>query len=121
MSFIQQIKEYMDNSIVDEILLLALFIAIVETIAQNNIKNSEHKSLKFMLGLGFYMILGYILHYAYHKYPLSKINVIWSCVSIIFAMILGYSLYDEPFNHWSGIAIILALGAIMCSFKAGEI
>lgn len=118
MSFMEQLKVYMDNSIVDEILIVALVIAIAESIAQNNIKNSDHKSFMFVIGLGFYMVVGYLLHYAYHKFPLGKINVIWSCMSIIFAMTLGYLFYDEPFNQWSVLSIILALSAIVCSFKA---
>ncbi len=120
MSFMEQLKAYMDNSIVDEIILIALVIAIAESIAQNNIKNSDHKSLLFLVGLSFYMVVGYILHYAYHKFPLGKINVIWSCMSIILAMAFGYLLYDEPFNHWSVLTIIFAISAIVCSFHANQ-
>ncbi len=120
MSFLQKIIEYTNNSIVDEILLFAIIIAIVEAIAQNNIKNSDHTSFKFIIGLGFYMLVGYLLHYAYHKYPLSKLNVIWSCMSIIFAMVTGYLLYDEPFNYWTVLAIFLAISAIICAFKSNQ-
>ncbi len=120
MSLAEQIKYFMDHSIVDEIIIVALVIAIAESLAQNNIKNSDHKSLQFLIGLSFYMVVGYILHYAYHKFPLGKINVIWSCLSIILAMGLGYLLYDEPFNHWSVLAIIFAISSIVCSFHAAQ-
>lgn len=120
MSFLGQIKTFMDNSIIDEVLLVALVIAITESIAQNNIKNSDHRSILFIVGLVFYMVVGYLLHYAYHKYPLGKINVIWSCISIILAMTLGYLLYDEPFNLWSVVAMFFALSAIYCSFRASQ-
>lgn len=117
MSLVDKIQYFMDNSIVDEILLVALVIAIAESLAQNNIKNSEHKSILFIVGLSFYMVVGYLLHYAYHKFPLGKINVIWSCFSIILAMMLGYFLYDEPFNHWTILSIIFAISAIICTYQ----
>jgi multidrug transporter EmrE-like cation transporter len=120
MMLFEQINVWMENSIVDEILLLALIIAISESIAQNNIKNSEHGSFMFIFGLSFYMVVGYLLHYAYHKFPLGKLNVIWSCISIILAMGIGYFLYDEPFNYWSLYSIILAIGAIYTAFRAAE-
>jgi multidrug transporter EmrE-like cation transporter len=117
---IEAIQQLMKNSIVDEILLMAVIIAISESIAQNNIKNSTHGSFMFIFGLSFYMIVGYLLHYAYHRFPLGKLNVIWSCISIISAIVIGYFLYDEPFNHWTMYSIILAVSAIYCSFKASE-
>jgi multidrug transporter EmrE-like cation transporter len=117
---IEEIQEWMKNSIVDEIILMAIIIAISESIAQNNIKNSVHGSWIFLLGLSFYMVVGYLLHYAYHRFPLGKLNVIWSCISIISAITIGYFLYDEPFNNWTIYSMILALGAIYCSFKASE-
>lgn len=116
----EKIQEWASKSIVDEILLIAFIIAISESIAQNNIKNSEHGSFQFIFGLSFYMIVGYILHYAYHKFPLGKLNVIWSCISIILAMGIGYFLYDEPFNQWSVYSIILAIGAIYSAFRAAN-
>lgn len=106
----------MENSIVDDIILLAIIIAIIESIAQNTIKTSEHGSLQFMVGLSFYMIIGYILHYGYHKFALSKLNTIWSCISIILAIGIGSSLYDEPVNKWTIMSIILSIGAIYCSY-----
>lgn len=118
---INNIKTWMENSIVDEIILLAIFVAFVESFAQNTIKSSEHGSLKFILGLAFYMIVGYILHYAYHKFPLGKMNVVWSCISIILAMFIGYLFYDEPMNNWNISSIVLAIAAVYCSYKADHI
>lgn len=120
MSILEKIQKWMENSIVDEIILIAIFVAFIESFAQNTIKASEHGSLKFMLGLSFYMGVGYILHYAYHKYPLGKLNVLWSCISIILAMFLGYMFYDEPINNWKIYSIILAVGAVYCSYMGDE-
>lgn len=111
------ILKWMENSIVDELLLIVVFVAISESIAQNQLKNSNIGSIRFIIGLLFYIVVGYLLHYAYHKFPLGKVNVIWSCLSIIIAVTLGYLLYDEPFNQWSLYSIVFALSAIICTFK----
>jgi len=117
---IERIEKWMKESIVDEIILVAIVIAISESIAQNNIKNSESMGWLFISGLLFYIIVGYMLHYAYHKYPLGKLNVIWSCISIITAIVIGYVIYDEPFNGWMLYSMLLAIGAIYCSYKASK-
>lgn len=110
------IKKWMENSVIDEIIILIFMLVIVEAIAQNTIKQSDPESLKLVFGLTAYVIIGYLLHYAYHKYPLSKINVMWSCMSIIVATIFGYMLYDESFNKKTMLAVTFAILAIYFSY-----
>jgi multidrug transporter EmrE-like cation transporter len=117
---VTKIKNWMDNSIVDEVLLLALLIAFIESCAQNTIKTSDHGTFQFILGLLIYMLVGYILHYAYSKFPMSQINVVWSCVSIIVATLLGYWLYDEPINHWIIFSVLFAILAVYCVYKGSN-
>lgn len=111
------IKQWMDNSIVDELLYIIILLVIVETIAQNSLKNGSNNSTLFFIGLLFYVIIGYLLHYAYHNFPLSKVNVIWSSCSIIIAAMLGYILYDEPYSTKSVFAILFALLAVLLSYQ----
>lgn len=118
---IETIKKWMEESIVDEIVIFAVILAIVESIAQNTIKmnsNLNDYSNKFIIGIVFYTGVGYILHLAYMKYPLSKMNTIWSCLSIIFAITMGYFLYGETINNWSVLATIFSLFAIYCLYKS---
>jgi drug/metabolite transporter (DMT)-like permease len=116
---IETIKKWMDESVVDEIVIFAVVLAIVESIAQNTIKlNSNGYSKKFIIGIVFYMGVGYILHLAYMRYSLSKINTMWSCLSILFAITMGYLLYGEPLNRWTILAAIFALAAIYCLDQA---
>ena len=49
MQLFNNIKNWAKNSIVDEILIFALMIAIIENIAQNTIKSSKQNSLKFLI------------------------------------------------------------------------
>lgn len=114
---ISKIQNWMNNSIVDEILLLALLIAFIESCAQNTIKTSDRGTFKLILGLLIYMLVGYLLHYAYNKYPMSKINITWSCITIILSTLLGYFLYDEPINHWIIFSVLFAISAVYCVYK----
>jgi multidrug transporter EmrE-like cation transporter len=111
-------KQWTENSIVDDLILIAITIAIIESFAQNCIKNSndDNVSFLFLMGLSIYIVVGYLLHFAYHKFPLSKVNVIWSSLSIILAISLGYIIYSEPMNIWKLMAVLFAMAAIYCSY-----
>lgn len=97
---------------------------MVEAIAQNNLKKSNtfagsssraEGTLRLLFGLSAYVIIGFLLHYSYSKFPLSKINVMWSCLSIVTATFLGYLIYNEKINKNSLLAVIFALLAIYFS------
>jgi len=103
-----------EQSIVDEVIIIAVIIAIVEAIAQNFLKTSgDNDRVKFVFGLSFYIIVGFLLHHAYHKFDLSRVNVTWSCLSIIMATTLGYFLYHENLTWKNIVSVVLALMAII--------
>jgi multidrug transporter EmrE-like cation transporter len=107
------IKKWSRESIIDEVIIIALLIAICETIAQNFIKNSESNSnMKMFFGLTFYIIVGFLLHHAYNNYNLSKVNVVWSCISIIVATLLGYFIYSEHLSRNNLISVVAAIIAV---------
>jgi drug/metabolite transporter (DMT)-like permease len=112
---LDNIHKWAEKSIVDEIIIFAVMIAIVEACAQNTLKN---KNSKYMIGLGIYIFVGYLLHYTYQNFSLSKVNVIRSCFSIIIATTLGYLIYDESINSLKVLSVILAIGAVYCSYKS---
>lgn len=115
---LDKIHDWADKSIVDELLVFAVLIALVETCAQNTLKNADSGSYKIIIGLLIYIMVGYVLHYTYKNFPLSKVNVIWSCLSIIIATSLGYIIYNENFNTLKLLSVLLALGAVFCSYRA---
>ena len=115
---IKNIQQWMENSIVDELLIIVILIALVESLAQNTLKRSNNSSLNYLLGLLAYIMVGIILHYAYHKFSLSKVNVIWSSISIVLATTFGYFLYDEPMNVKNIFAVVFALLAVISSYLA---
>jgi multidrug transporter EmrE-like cation transporter len=119
-NIISKIKNFTDNSIVDEIIVLAMIVAFVESVAQNTLKTSNKGTVKFVIGILFYMLVGYVLHYAYHHVPLSRLNVTWSCISIILAIFIGYTLYNEKMNIYSILSVISAIIAIYFSKLSSE-
>lgn len=115
MHILDNVRTWMQNKIVDEIILVAILIAFVETTAQNILKSSEQWSMTYLLGLLLYMLVGYMLHWAYGIFPLSKLNTIWSGISIITSLVFGYLFYEEKITHWTILSIIFAVSAIYCS------
>lgn len=112
---LEELKQWAHESIIDEILIFALIIAIIESIAQNVLKTSKTGTIKFIVGLFIYLLIGYLLHFVYENYELSKINLIWSCLSIILGIVMGYYLYDEDVNHKTILSLGLAISAIVVS------
>jgi multidrug transporter EmrE-like cation transporter len=115
---LDKIHNWADKSIVDELLVFAILIAFVETCAQNTLKNTKNSEYKYIIGLIIYALVGYLLHYTYQNFPLSKVNVVWSCLSIIIATMLGYLIYNESMNSLKMLSVVLALGAVYCAYKA---
>ena len=109
-TLVQKIKTILDNSLIDEVIILVVLIAFTESVAQAQLKNQ-----KLITGMVIYMAVGYILHHSYHTYALSKVNVLWSSLSIVLATLLGYMLYDEKITQNSIIAVCMALGAVYFS------
>jgi len=113
---LNKIHIWADKSIVDELFVFVIIIAVVEACAQNTLKNNDNN--KYIVGLVIYVLVGYLLHYTYQNYPLSKVNVMWSCLSIILATTLGYLIYNESINSLKIVSVMLAIGAVYCSYKA---
>lgn len=120
MSWFDKLKKFCENSIVDEIIIFAMIAAIIETIAQNSLKNSHYGSIYLILGLLFYVFVGYFLHYAYHHVALGRLNVTWSCISILIAFIIGYYLYDEKINKYNILSVIFALFGIYFAYLSSK-
>lgn len=110
---LQSLKEWSHKSIIDEVLIIAIIIAICEALAQNFIKNSEsNDNIKMFFGLTFYIIVGFLLHHAYTNYSLSKVNIVWSSISIVLATMLGYFIYHEQMTTNNFISVFAAVIAI---------
>ena len=100
------------------VISFAILIAILESCAQNSIKQSEiYKCEKrFYMGLFFYIAVSYVLYKAYKDIGLGQMNLVWSCFSIILALSAGHLFYKEPFNKYTALSMTLAFAAIITAF-----
>ena len=112
-SFFTSLKQWSDQSIIDNVIIIAILIAICESVAQNFIKNSPNRQHIIMFfGLTFYILVGFLLHHAYNNYPLSKVNVTWSCLSIVISTFIGYFLYNDTITCNTIISVFASLIAV---------
>jgi drug/metabolite transporter (DMT)-like permease len=72
-------------------------------------------------GVRFYAVVATLLYFSYKYEGLGHINLVWSCVSIIIAILIGCILFHEPHNKYTYVAIILAFGAIYFAHRADEL
>lgn len=96
----------------------AVVIAVLESCAQNSLKQSEilKCDTRFYIGLFFYMTVAYALYRAYKDIGLGQMNLVWSCLSIILALFAGHVFYKEPFNKYTALSISLAFAAIVTAY-----
>jgi len=99
------------------IILAIIFITLFEATAQVCLKKFDSNNQKtyyfYIIGTILYFIILNLLCYCYkNKGNLSSVNVMWSCMSIIFVFIFGYIFLKEKINKNKIIAIILAFLAI---------
>jgi multidrug transporter EmrE-like cation transporter len=104
------------------IVIFAICIAILESIAQNTLKQSQLKScnVRYVCGIFSYILVGAFLHYTYHHVNLSTMNLVWSSFSIILGITSGYLLYGEVINGYTILSILCALAAVYCSFLSSQ-
>ncbi len=105
------------------VLIFALIISIIEASGQFFIKkSSELNKINYVfVGILFYSILCFVLYRSYFFENVGHMNLVWSCFSIILAFCIGYYKFDEPFNHYTVLAIIFACIAIIMSHYADEL
>lgn len=101
---------------------IVVLIATFEAFAQTLLKKAQvnKKTHMILFGVIMYFLVGILLFVSYHYEGLGHINLLWSCLSIIIAILVGYTIFGEPVNHFTWVAFGCALGAIYFAHKAGE-
>lgn len=105
------------------VILFGLFIASLECIAQVNLKYYHYNNKKICLAIGmlFYLFVSLVLMNSYKYEGLAHMNLVWSCMSIIFAFTVGALIFGENFNKYTVLAIFFALLAIYCAHLQDEV
>ena len=119
--------EILDNKTPNErfwvVLWIVVAITIVEACAQTSLKMARVKKHVYLVPLGvlFYSIVACLLYITYKYEGMGHINLVWSCASIIIAILIGCILFNEPHNKFTYIAILFAFGAIYFAHRADEL
>lgn len=102
---------------------IVLLITAAEACAQTSLKTARAKRKHYLIPLGilFYTIVAFLLFYCYKYEGMGHANLVWSCLSIIVAIIIGCVLFNEPHNRYTYLAIILAILAIYFAHRADEL
>jgi multidrug transporter EmrE-like cation transporter len=98
------------------VLLSIVFIVISEAIAQSCLKKShkDHMPLLFYIGIIFYGVVCILLLNCYKNgINMGRLNLIWSCCSIITIIVIGYFFFNEQIYPHDIAAIVLAIAAII--------
>ena len=99
------------------IIYVVVLITLFEATAQVCLKKFEvgkHTTYNYLLlGVALYFIVCGLLCLCYkNKGGLGKVNLMWSCMSIIFVILFGYIFLQEEIKMHDMIAIIFAFLAI---------
>jgi drug/metabolite transporter (DMT)-like permease len=99
------------------IIYAIVLITLFEATAQVCLKKFEigrHKTYMYLLlGIVLYFIVCGLLCLCYkNKGHLGKINLMWSCMSIIFVILFGYIFLQEEVKMHDMISILFAFLAI---------
>ncbi len=95
------------------IILITIFEATGQLCLKKFHPDVANSYFYFLFGILFYMIVCGLLCYCYkHKGHLGSVNLMWSCMSIVFFIIVGYVFLQEKLETHDFIAIFFALLAI---------
>lgn len=120
-------QEILDNKTPNErfwiVIWLIVGITIVEACAQATLKTARIKNNRYIVpvGIAFYVIVASLLYMSYKYEGLGHVNLVWSCASIIIAVLIGCLFFGEPHNKYTYIAIIFAFGSIYFAHRADEV
>lgn len=98
------------------VIKFAILISMIESLSQLSIKKK-----KLVYGIIGYTIIVFVLYNAYDYEGLGHMNLVWSCVSIIFCYIIGYLFFNEQINKYTLAAIIFSIIAIYLAHRSDEV
>jgi hypothetical protein len=95
------------------VVLIALFEATAQVCLKKFDLNSKNTYSYLLTALVLYLIVCGLLCLCYsNKGHLGKVNLMWSCMSIIFVILFGYIFLQEEIKRHDVLAILCAFGAI---------
>jgi multidrug transporter EmrE-like cation transporter len=119
-------KEIINDLLPDQrfktVIFLVTVIAFIECYAQYNLRKGKltNNDNCIIISAILYGFVCFLLFKTYHYDGMGHINLIWSCISILLAYIVGVFIFKEHINKYGIIAIMFALLAIYFSHLNDE-
>jgi multidrug transporter EmrE-like cation transporter len=101
----------MENKNIKIVFAVVLFIVFFEAIAQACLKKSklDNKRGYICISVISYFIICLLLLYSYEYNTMGRINLLWSCFSIIVILLTGTIFYHEKIYSYDLIGIGLII------------
>ena len=102
---------------------LVVSISLLEICGQTCIRKyrQEGQTHFIIFGVSLYLIVIALLFHSYKYHGMGIVNLLWSCLSIVMAILVGCFVFHETFNHYMAIAVAFALTAVIFANKATNI
>jgi small multidrug resistance pump len=93
------------------LLVLIILILFIECIDQGCLKTffNNSKLYLFIVGALCYVIVYYLLVQSYQFKSMGLVNCVWSGISILFILMVGYFIFSESINIRDIIGVILII------------
>jgi multidrug transporter EmrE-like cation transporter len=119
------IKNHLPDSSIGIVVIFAICIAFCEAISQTSMKyysgdRIARNDMFMYVGVVGYIMVSLWLLTSYRYESMGRMNMVWSCVSIITAYVIGFLVFQEYYDHYTICSIVLALGAIYVGGLAKE-
>ena len=99
--------------IIYAVVLITLFEATAQVCLKKFELGKDGTYLYLLSAVALYLIVCGLLCLCYkNKGHLGKVNLMWSCMSIIFVILFGYIFLPEEIKRHDMLAILCAFGAI---------
>lgn len=100
------------------LIIIACLVSVFEALSQACIKASRvYQPLWFLVGLIGYTIISGLLYKAYSYAGIGRVNLLWSSLSIVLALLAGKIFFKE---HWSFQTVLAVIFALIAAFLANH-
>jgi multidrug transporter EmrE-like cation transporter len=99
------------------ILFYVLLIVLLETLAMSCFKRSLNDSRFFVVGILFYVGVGFMLCQTYNHTGLAMTNALWSALSVMATTFVGVLIFKETLHAHDYIAVaMIGCGVMILKF-----
>ena len=98
---------------IPRIVFYVLLIVIFETVAMSCFKKSLKDYRFFLLGILFYVGVGFMLCQTYHYTGMAMTNALWSGLSVMATTLIGVLMFKEVLHFHDYLAVAMIGSGVM--------